>query len=199
MRVYEKIETIFKRDIFGTKRLILGSYQNPTVEFLKDCQWDFTEKIDGMNLQVAWDGYEVTFNGRDEGSAIPAKILPFLFDTFKSTAAEELFEQNFGTKKVILYGEGFGGRIQTGAKDYQPNESFILFDVVVEGNYQPRDNVEAIARMFGIQVVPLVFSGKLEEGVDYVRKHPKSLIGLVIWKVWWLVPVWNCRIVLVTA
>lgn len=44
MRTYEKNETIFKRDIEGTKRLIPNEYKNETVEYLKDAMWYFTEK-----------------------------------------------------------------------------------------------------------------------------------------------------------
>ena len=46
MRHYEKIETIYKRDIEGTKKLMPGVWRDPTVGFLKDLEWDWTEKID---------------------------------------------------------------------------------------------------------------------------------------------------------
>ena len=36
MKTYEKIETIYARDIEGTKQLIPGKYRDETVEFLKD-------------------------------------------------------------------------------------------------------------------------------------------------------------------
>ena len=36
MKEYHKIETIFERDE-KTKKLIMGKYRNPTIEFLKDC------------------------------------------------------------------------------------------------------------------------------------------------------------------
>ena len=39
MRTYDKIETMYARDIDGTKQLIPGKYCNPTVEFLKDNRW----------------------------------------------------------------------------------------------------------------------------------------------------------------
>ena len=45
MKEYEKIETIFSRDE-NTKRLNENIYRNETVEFLKDIDWEFTEKID---------------------------------------------------------------------------------------------------------------------------------------------------------
>ena len=42
MQTYNKIETVFNRDTEGTKRLILDSYRNETVEYLKDNIWQFT-------------------------------------------------------------------------------------------------------------------------------------------------------------
>lgn len=33
---YNKIETLWKRDMEGTKKLLEGEFRNPTVEFLKD-------------------------------------------------------------------------------------------------------------------------------------------------------------------
>ena len=45
MKEYLKIETPFIRSE-GTKKLIEGKFRNPTVEFLKDCTWEWTEKIE---------------------------------------------------------------------------------------------------------------------------------------------------------
>ena len=47
MVTYTKIETLFNRDMEGTKKLIEGNFRNETVEYLKDNEWEFTEKIDG--------------------------------------------------------------------------------------------------------------------------------------------------------
>ena len=63
---YNKIETLYERDIEGTKRLIEGQYRNETVEFLKDVPWEFTEKIDGTNIRIHWDGHKVNYGGRTD-------------------------------------------------------------------------------------------------------------------------------------
>ena len=65
MQTYNKIETVFNRDIEGTKRLILGSYRNETVKYLKNNIWQFTEKIDGTNIRIHWDGHNVEFGCDD--------------------------------------------------------------------------------------------------------------------------------------
>lgn len=51
---YHKIETVFKRDEEGSKKLIPGKFRSEAIEFLADNEWCFTEKIDGTNIRVHW-------------------------------------------------------------------------------------------------------------------------------------------------
>lgn len=176
MRTYEKIETVFKRDIDGTKRLIPDDYRNETVEYLKNSMWYFTEKFDGTNIRVMWDGHKVSFGGRTDKANIPKHLLKFLEEKFSTAEAEELFEQTFGEKEVILFGEGYGYKIQNGGA-YRDDVSFILFDVLIGDNYQEREWVEKTAKMFDIEVVPIVLTGTIQQGIHYVAQHPKSTIG----------------------
>ena len=176
MREYPKIETIFNRDTEGTKKLIFGTYRDETVKYLRFNDWQFTEKIDGTNISVEWDGHAVSFHGRTERAQIPKHLLEYLEKTFLTTEAEELFEQTYGDNNLILYVEGYGAKIQNGG-NYRSDVSFILFDVLIGDNWQEREWVEKTAKMFGIDVVPVVFVGSLEEGVDYVMEHHPSTIG----------------------
>ena len=59
MKKYPKIETIFKRSTDGSKELVEGLYRNTTVEYLANNIWMCTEKIDGTNIGVVWDGHTV--------------------------------------------------------------------------------------------------------------------------------------------
>ena len=102
---YIKIETPFERDVDGTKKLIEGKYRNETVEYLKDNVWQFTEKVDGTNIGIYWDGHKVTYQGRTERAQIPAHLINKLTEMFGGDINEELFEQKFGNMKVILFGE----------------------------------------------------------------------------------------------
>ena len=176
MKQYEKIETVFCRDTNGTKRLILNDFRNPTIAYLKDNMWAFTEKIDGTNIRIHWDGHKVEFGGRTDRAQIPGHLLSKLNEMFMTTEAEELFEQTWGDKDVILFGEGYGPKIQNGG-EYRSDVSFILFDVLVGDNYQEREWVEETAQMFNIDVVPIVLTGTIQDGIDYVMKHPRSTMG----------------------
>lgn len=172
---YHKIEGLFKRDE-QTKKLVYGEYRNPTVDYLKNNIWQFTEKIDGTNIRIIWDGYRVEIKGRTDKASIPSQLLNRLTELFLGEANEQIFEQNFGNKEVMLVGEGYGAKIQNGGL-YRQDQDFILFDVMIGGNYQSRDTVAEIAKMFNLDVVPIVLEGTIEEGIDYIKSKPKSTIG----------------------
>ena len=194
MKTYEKIETIYARDIEGTKKLIPGEYRNETVKYLKDCEWIWTEKVDGTNIRVYWDGHSVTFGGRTDKAQIPAALVNRLNELFGGEENAQMFEQIFGEREAILFGEGYGKKIQAVGSAYKPDGvDFILFDVWIKahlpeadavgqgptadgrikdssaapwGNYQEREWVEETARAFGCGVVPVVGRGKLEDAVE---------------------------------
>ena len=174
MKTYHKIETIYERDE-GTGKLKVGVFRNKTVEFLKENVWEFTEKVDGTNIRVYWDGYKVSFGGRTEKAQIPKHLLERLEELFGGDENEEIFEQRFGEKEVILFGEGYGEKIQTNG--YIDRVDFILFDVLIGDVFLSRENVEDIAKCFGIDVVPIIFEGTLQDGIDYVKQHKKSVVS----------------------
>ncbi len=127
---YTKIRAVFNRDTNGSKKLIEGSYCDETVEFLKNNPWICTEKIDGTNIGIVWDGHRVTYQGRTETAQIPAHLMTKLLELFGGDVNEQLFEQKFGETPVILFGEGYGAKIQNGGA-YRSDVSFILFDVYI--------------------------------------------------------------------
>lgn len=176
---YIKIDTPFERDNDGTKKLIDCKFRNETVEYLKDNKWLCSEKIDGTNIGVVWDGHKVSFQGRTERAQIPAPLVNKLNELFGGTVNEEMFEQKFGEMNVILFGEGYGPKIQKGGGLYRDNVSFILFDVYLpdQNLWLKRDAVEDIAKGFGIDVVDIILTGTLQEAIDFVKTKPKSHIG----------------------
>lgn len=178
MNKYPKIEALFERDMEGTKKLIEGKFRNETVEFLKDNTWVCTEKIDGTNIGIVWDGHSVSYQGRTERAQIPAHLMNKLIEMFGGNENEELFEQKFGENKVILFGEGYGAKIQKGGL-YRSDVSFILFDVYLPDQdlWLNRESIEDIAKSFNIDVVPIILEGTIQDAIDYVKTKPKSTIG----------------------
>lgn len=173
MNEYIKIPNIYKREELGKNRLIIGDYSSPELEFLAPCEWVWTEKVDGTNVRVCWDGYRVEFRGRTDKAQLPKELVAVLDEKFGGPDKEELFEQTFGNKEVILFGEGYGGKIQ-GNNGYGETQ-FILFDVMVGGMYLAQENVRGgIATTFRLNCVPVVGFGRLPEAVEFIRSHPHS-------------------------
>ena len=127
---------------------------------------------------MIWDGHKVSYQGRTERAQVPTHLMNRLIELFGGSINEELFEQKFGEMQVILFGEGYGAKIQNGGK-YRSDVSFILFDVYLpeQNLWLKRDAIEDIAKAFGIEAVPIVLKGTLQQAVDYVKSKPKSTIG----------------------
>lgn len=176
---YTKIETLFNRDMEGTKKLIVGSWRNETVEYLADNKWICTEKVDGTNISIEWDGHRVNYHGRTERASIPAHLMNKLIDLFGGETNEQLFEQKFGDMPVILYGEGYGAKIQKGGGLYSDAPNFILFDVYLPEQefWLKRESVEDIAKAFGIEAVPVILTGTLQDAIEFVKTKPTSRVG----------------------
>lgn len=168
MREYQKIETVFERDP-TTKKLIYGKYRNPTVEYLKNNTWWITEKIDGTNIRVVWDGHKFKFYGRTEKAVIQAPLLEKLNEMF-NYEQEQVFEQMFGEKEVIIFGEGIGEKIQCGlyGKEYR----LLVFDIMINNKYLQLDQAFAIAKELGLETVPTLLEGHdLEYAINFIQGY----------------------------
>ena len=55
-------------------------------------------------------------------------------------------------------------------------QEFIVFDVKINDNWQERENVRVMAEYFGINAVPVVLKGTLEDGVNFIKEKPFSQI-----------------------
>lgn len=167
--LYQKIPSLYRREDARPHRVIIGEYRDPVIEQLAGLQWVFTEKVDGTNIRIIWDGHKVTFGGRTENAQLPTPLLARLTELFGGDANEQVFEETFGPKQVVLFGEGYGPKIQKGGGNYRPDQDFVLFDVTVNGGYLSRESTEGIAARFGLDVVPVVLRGTIDEAVELVR------------------------------
>lgn len=176
MKTYHKIETVYERDMEGSKKLIEGKYRSPFIEFLAGAKWRWTEKIDGTNIRVHWDGHKVEFGGRTDKAQIPKHLMEKLEELFGGETNEQLFEQMFGEKDVILFGEGYGEKIQNGG-NYRKGVSFMLFDVMIGDVFLERENVVRVAEAMNIEYVPEIFIGSIDDAVKFVKLNPRSTMG----------------------
>lgn len=173
MNQYHKIYNIFKRDI-TTNKLIMWEYYSAEVEWLSTNEWVATEKVDGTNIRIIWDGKSISFGGKTDRAQLHKDLVSRLEELFSDKVA--LFDEKFGEKEVCFYGEGYGAGIQKGGK-YQEAKDFVMFDVNINGIWLNRGDVEGIAEAFGVKTVPVVATGTLTILVGLVSKGLKSQWG----------------------
>ena len=176
MKEYQKINNIFKFD--EKYRNIVG--MNDTYQALKNIEWIGTEKIDGTNIRIYWDGHEIQIAGRNDKTKIPIHLMKYLSNLFLTKEMEYVFEQMFEEKETYLFGEGYGYKIQANGNKYFEDRNsigFILFDVNIDGFDLTRENVDDIAEKLGLKSVPVVFKGTLDEAIEFVKEHHMSTLG----------------------
>lgn len=172
MEKYHKIQTVWERDHNNNyKTLIAGAWATPAFEYLAQNHWVYTEKVDGTNIRIIWDGERIEFRGRTDRAQIP----PFLLDALRENTDPVDFANVFDAP-VCLYGEGYGPKIQRGGK-YRADASFVLFDVKIGRYWLHRIDVETIAAALGLGVVPIIGDGTLLEMIATVRSGLRSQWG----------------------
>lgn len=175
MSEYHKIQSLFKRDMTQKhKPLIEGDWTLPEFEYLAGNQWTFTEKVDGTNIRVIFAGESITFGGRTDDAQIPAQLVARLNDTFlpKKNELREVFPDG-----GILYGEGYGAKIQKGGGNYRQDQDFVLFDVRVGQWWLQRADVDDVASRLGLDVVPVIGVGTLHDAVTLAKYGITSTWG----------------------
>jgi len=177
MKEYHKIKTLWEREPTKPCNMIIGKYALPEFEMLKDLDWIATEKVDGTNVRVMWDGNKITFNGKTDNAQMPVVLMQKLEELFGGEANEQVFEQTFDCGDVCLYGEGYGGKIQKAGETYGKEQRFVLFDIKIGDWWLLRKDVEDIASKLGIEVIPIIASGTLNWLSNLVAKGIKSQWG----------------------
>lgn len=155
-------------------------------EYLANTKWEATEKVDGTNIRViitppATEGAPVgvTFRGRTDAAQIPGHLLKRLEELFPVDKMTEQFNPAVRPLKdtIVLYGEGYGEKIQSGGRYVRGGADFILFDVRVGDWWLLRDKVEGIADALSIKAVPLVGYMTIPEAIEFVRRGFTSQIA----------------------
>jgi hypothetical protein len=166
----------------GSKKgaIILGDYAIPEIEYLKNNLWLCTEKIDGTNIGIRFDGSSVEFQGRTETADIPANLVNKLKSKFTKELMSTVFKDEDGTwdnLEVVVFGEGFGAGIQKGGNYIPSGVDFILFDVWINGWWLNRERCEDIAKSLGVMIVPVIGIMTLDEAEKLVISGFKSTIS----------------------
>jgi len=190
MSIYPKIDSVYLRDPENHHKTFLeGRWSRPEFGYLASLDWLWTEKIDGMNIRIEWmPGLSpvVTIKGRTDNANLPPFLLAVLHENFRPDLFAPIFPDG-----AVLYGEGYGPKIQKGGGDYRDDPGFILFDVLVGSSkniWLEWDNVMDVGDKLHIPVAPLVCCGPLAAAIDLAENgfaseasvRPRDAEGLVL-------------------
>lgn len=188
---YVKINSLWKREGWyfdqdkkkspdyqkGRQSFIIGDYSEEEFGAIK--RWRVEEKVDGTNIRITFDMNKVvtkeplvSFGGRTDNAQIPCRLLDYLQSHFTE---ERMFTRFAGkTLQCILFGEGYGPKIQKGGENYRKTPGFILFDVWVGGWWLKREDVQQIAKELEIEHCPDLGVMTEDEIVEFVKAKPLS-------------------------
>lgn len=195
MNTYHKIQTVFLRDPEKNfKGLLEGQFAKPEFEYLANARWVLDEKLDGTNIRILWNGFNMEVRGKTDN----AQLHTDLVRNIQALITPEKLAEQFGVLgtlegmsqtgpgeftieekplEVCLYGEGVGPGIQKGGGGYGKDKKFVLFDVLIGNFWLQRADVEKIATALGCEVAPVIATCTLHEAVELVRQGFKSQWG----------------------
>jgi hypothetical protein len=184
---YPKINSLFKRDPERDMIIIPGAWACEEFAYLADCPWAWTEKLDGTNVRLAWDGVSVTIGGRTDRADLPKQLRLHLELKTQTVTANALWFETFGGNcEITVYGEGVGPKIQ-GNPLHLPSPDFIVFDVKIGKFWLKYEDVKNIAKKLGFFTVPRLPNVTLREAAEVVRStyfrsffpvtNPEGMVG----------------------
>ena len=165
MKEYRKIRTVFLHDPetkFET--LLWGQFGLPEFEYLQRNQWTFTEKVNGINIRIMYQGGKITFGGKTDKAEIPVQLANRLSDVFLPMTgrfSEVFLSTVLNDVEVCLYCEGYGAKIRKGGGNYRPDQDVVLFDIKIGEWWLRRDDIEDIGRKLDLDVIPVIGEGTL--------------------------------------
>lgn len=147
---YPKIDTLFKRDEHNV--IIPWDWTTDEFKYLRGIEWWWTEKIDGTNIRLHYNGTTVAIGGRTDDAQVPAQLVANLADVCDPAR----WAATFGADPVTVYGEGYGAGIQSGGQ-YRPDRALIVYDVRVGDWWLGIEDYCDVAAALGLeQVTPIV-------------------------------------------
>lgn len=161
---YCKINTAFKRNERGV--IIPGDWTLDEFIYLQDNDWTWTEKVDGTNIRLHWDGEKAVIGGRTDNAQIPASLITALEPYVDADKWKAVFPD---ADDVTVYGEGYGAGIQKGGGTYRKDKGLILFDVKVGRWWLKREDAEGIAESLGLHTVPAIGNASLSQAWKWIQ------------------------------
>ena len=185
MHFYPKITSPWKRLVEKSKTVSIGVYVDKYAEMLSNIMYYATEKIDGTNLNICYDGEHISFQGHTDKTQWAAEVETWINDKFVNDRFETMVEQKFGETNVQFCGELIGPKIQNNLyklEDYH----FIVFDVYFPDKkiWASMETRQSICEDLGLDhVVPVKIIRPTENSHSELIRESTDVVygGLKFW------------------
>lgn len=177
MKPYHKIQSPWKRD--HNTGAFLPEWSRPEFNYLKNLQWQWSEKLDGTNVRIILQKDTIDIRGRTNNAEFHPDLLTILQQKFDVKRLQEVFT----APEVSLYGEGIGPKIQKGGGLLSPSgPNFVLFDIRIGNTWFTQEDMRNIAKQLGILAAPFHGYGTILEAREIVKGGflsylPGSVVG----------------------
>ena len=159
MHYYSKISCPFLRVNPKDKVVDLNQYSDKYADLLSNVEFCATEKVDGKNLNIIYDGDDIRFEGHTNKSTWLQEEETWIKNKFINDGFIQMCEQMFGEKTVQFCGELIGPKIlnnRYNLDDYK----FVVFDIKINDVYINREAVKEITNVLYMDSID-VYKGTL--------------------------------------
>ena len=133
----------------------------------------------GVHYNTVFDKFEVEIKGKSDEAKVPEHLMTKMHKLFTTDNIYNTFADKYritdtqpvpNNAQIILYGEGYGVKIQKGGNYISNDVDFILFDVKVGNYWLSRESIEDIGYSLRIKVVPFIGYMTIPEAIAYVKE-----------------------------
>lgn len=168
MHYYQKIQCPFLRVNPKDKIVDVNQYSDKYADLLKTTLFSATEKVDGINLNIIYDGNDVWYQGHTDSSNWSQDESDWINKHYCNYEFTQLCEQQFGEKTVQFCGELIGPKIQKnryGLDDYK----FVVFDIKINNVYINREAVKEITNTMLMDTVKDYEGSLIKNGGRFIK------------------------------
>jgi hypothetical protein len=136
-------------------------YKNQDILLFKECY--AMEKIHGTSAHISWnEGVLHFFSGGTK------------YEDFVKIFNDDLMDRIalLGQKKVVVYGESYGGKCQGMSKTYGKDNRFVAFEVRIGESWLDVLNAQGIVESLGLDFVPFIRCSTDLDTLNYWRDQP---------------------------
>ena len=168
--VYPKFYAPYKRKK-DSKYLDLTQPREELLPYMNnETRWWVSEKLDGTNTRIIWDGYKVDVKGRTSSSQLQGYQNELLRELIQNDNYK--FDETFGMQEVTIYGEAFGGKIQKNPHGVEPQ--FKVFDINIDGVWLDYPSVKEISKNLGLKYNDHVLFDSWDKVIDIFKDIKKG-------------------------